>query len=93
MRTSPSSARGDPEAFVCDTDVILGDSGLRTAASKGASHIRQELEEEWEQEKKGMLKTWGEEVESLIISYQNDKALWDAKRDELTEELNAVGTS
>ena len=50
-------------------------------------------EEEWEQEKKGMLKTWGEEVESLIISYQNDKALWDAKRDELTEELNAVGTS
>ena len=47
-------------------------------------------EEAWEEEKKGLLRRWGEEVERLILNYQNDKSLWDAEREHLNETLDGL---
>ena len=44
-------------------------------------------DKEWEDEKKQLLKKWGEEVAALIFAFQRDKSLWDSQREALTRTM------
>ena len=38
---------GNPNAFIDESDVVLGDSGVRTSSNKNACHIQDELFSSW----------------------------------------------